>query len=397
MWRNRIAPAVLAGVVVAGTITACSSSGGGSGEPGIKGHTVSIGINDIVSGPAGIYAANVGKGLVDYLKNTNDHGGVNGYKFDWQSKDNANSSTQGAAVSRQLAPTSFAMYLGGTQAVIGTKPLVNKLKVPMIASATGDLFTPDPNQYLYAASPPYTLSARVAAQFLVSKLGLKNVAIAYQSGIPGSEGLSSYVSSIGGKLVASESIDAATTDFAPFAQQLKSSGAQGIVVIAGAPLQAGLLKATNAISYAPKWAGTWLEADPSYTKLVGSLADGTYLVNYIISQTGNDPAAQEYRKVVGHYSPTIVGSQYTVQGWNLGAIIVEGVKQATAGKKKLTRTGFIDALGKIQKQQLGLISSVTYDSTQHYGAGSVGIFAFQSGGSLKQVTPFQEISTFAKS
>lgn len=393
MGMNRIAPVMLVGAVVAGAVTGCSSSGG-SGEPGIKGHTVTIGINDIISGPAGIYAANVGKGLTDYLKWTNAKGGVNGYKFDWKSKDNANSSTQGAAVSRQLAPTSFAMYLGGTQTVIGTTPLVNKLKVPMIASATGDLFTPNPNKYLYAASPPYTLSARAAAQFLVKTLGLKNVAITYQSGIPGSEGLSSFVSSIGGKLVDSESIDAATTDFAPYAQKLKNSGAQGVVDIAGAPLQAGLQKATDAIGYTPKWAGTWLEADPSYTKLAGSAADGTYVVNYIISQTGDDPAAQQYRKTVGKYSPNIVGSQYTVQGWNLGAIFVEGVKAATTGKKKLTREGFVEALGKINKQKLGLISSVTYNSTQHYGAGSIGIFQFESGGTLKQVAPFEEASSF---
>ena len=374
------------------SLAACGA--GGSGDAvGIKNKTVEVGISGIMSGPIA-ESRNVNYGLISYLKYINSKGGVNGYKFSWTEKDNANNSTQAAAVARQFAPTSFVQFAGGTQAVIGVKPLADKLKMPIVATGSGDYFTPDPSKYMYGMTPPYSMLVNHDANFLIEDLGLKDIGFAVQAGLPGADTIPGYVESLGAQLDQNLTVDPATTDFTSYAKKLKDSGAKGVVTLMSGTVLAGLQKASAAIGYNPKWIGMFLLADPSYKELAGDLATGTYFDAYTVQADGTDPAATLYRDAVTKYYPKAVESNSTVQGWNVGALIVKGVEDATDGDKTLTRAEFLDALSALKDTPVGMVSSVTYDDTQHYGSSASGVFEYTADGT-KQVRDFEPLTSFA--
>ncbi len=352
-----------------------------------------IGISGILSTPAAEVARNGDYGLIAYFKWVNSQGGVNGYKFSWTEKDNANSSTQAAAVARQLAPSSFAIWQAGTEALLGVQPIANDLKVPIIADGSGDYLTPNPNQYIFGATPPYTLLADQMAKFMMTKFGATKIGLALQSGLPGAQTLPPYVKAQGGQVVANLSVDPTTTDYTPYAEKLKASGAQVVVNLMEPTFLGPLQKAAAAIGYNPKWiGGFWLE-DPSYRTIAGSFATGTYFDYYGAAQSGSTPAAVQYRQIVSQYYPNIVTSQTTTQGWTAGEIFAAAVKNATAGGKPLTRQGFLTALDGMSGLQAGMVS-ITYNSNEHYGATSSGIFVVTPT-TLSQVQGFESISQFA--
>jgi hypothetical protein len=70
-----------------------------------------------------------------------------------------------------------------------------------------------------------------------------------------------------------------------------------------------------------------------------------------------------------------------------------GVKNATAGGKPLTRQGFLNALGAIKDHPAGLIASLTYNDTQHYGADAGGFFQVTPTGTT-QVQGYQNLSQY---
>jgi branched-chain amino acid transport system substrate-binding protein len=398
MRRSRAGLATASCLALCALTAACSSGGSSSGGssssvPGINGHTVEVGISGILSTPVAEVAANGDDGLIAYLKWINSQGGVNGYKFAWTSKDNANSSTQAAAVARQLAPSSFVIWEAGTEAELGVKPIAGDLKVPIIIDGDGDYLTPDPSQYMFGASPPYTLLINQMSKFMITNLGAKKIGLAIQTGLPGAQTVPSYAKSQGGEVVASVSVDPTTTNYTPYAEDLKASGAQAVVTLMEPTFLGPLQKAAAAIGYKPKWiGGFWLE-DPSYRSIAGPSADGTYFAYYGVPQAGSSPSAVQYRQVVSKYYPAIVSSQSTTQGWDQAAVLVQAVKTATAGGKALTRQGFLAALDAMSGVQAGMVD-VTYSAQQHYGTDSVGIFMVTPT-TFTQVQPFADLSQFA--
>jgi ABC-type branched-subunit amino acid transport system substrate-binding protein len=377
-------------------VTACSSGSGGSSgasAPGVNGHTVEIGISGILSTPAAATARYNDDGLIAYLKWVNSQGGVNGYKFSWTEKDNANSSSQSAAVARQLAPTSFALYSAGTQSILGVQPIADNLKIPIIAAGEGDLFTPHPNQYMFATSPPYSSLSNQMAKFAMTKLGATKIGLAYQQGLNTGQTLPPFVKSQGGQVVASVDVDPTTTDYTPYAEKLKASGATAVITMMEGTFLAPLQKAAAAIGYHPKWVGWFLLDDPTYRSIAGSYANGTYYDEYNIVPSSSNPVAVQYRQIAGKYYPSIVLSDHTVQGWDAGAVIAMAVRKATAGGKPLTRQGFLGALDAIKGEPAGLIASLTYNDTQHYGADAGGFFLVTPTGST-QVQEYQDLSQY---
>lgn len=383
-----------AAALAAGTLAlaACSSSGSGSSTSAgaAQGKSVTIGLSSILSGPYAVYGE-VGQGIEAYLDTVNASGGVNGYKFNVQVKDNQYQSTQAVAITRSFANAgALAIFELGTPATQAALSLGNQLRIPLIAAANGDLFTPSPTQYAYTTDPQFSKMGLFQAQFIMQNLHTKQFALAYENddtGTPVGNVVPAYVKDNGGKLLADLPIDADATDFSVPASKLKASGAKVVEAYMGTAAFVGLQKAAAAIGYHPTWTTFFTQLDPAYPALVGSLANGVYADSFL-NVTG--PEVGAFQKAMTKYYPKLTNSELAELGWSQGAILVQGIKKATTGGAALTTSSLTQALSSLSGVPAGFIPAIGFDTQTHAAASKDAMFIW-SGSTPKQVTPYQDL------
>ena len=376
----------------AGNATTGTSAPSNAAQQGVDNKVVTIGLGSILSGPNSV-ASQITLGTKVYLDMLNRDGGVNGYTFKYVERDTANQPAQAVAVAQQLTNEDkvFAMVAVGSNSLQALVPTAGSLKAPILAFSDGDLLRPTiPN--VFGFTPRYTLLPLFDTQFLIKNLNLKQVAYLYEDdavGRPALKTLPGFVSANGAQLVASVGFPADTTDWAPFAQRLKDSGAQG-VAYAGASQLAGLQKAADAIGYHPKYVSFYGNLVPAYVKLAGPLAEGTYVDGMQQPPDASSPAGQKFTdemKCAGQESA--IGGP-AGQGWTAGAVFEEGVRRATANGAALTWDSFMSALNTFQNQPVGMYPSITYTADDHTGVRQAAMYQIQNE-KFVQVLPLTDI------
>jgi branched-chain amino acid transport system substrate-binding protein len=395
--RLRTVIPALAAVGVLLSASACGSSGSGSGssasEKGINGKVISVGLSETLSGPGADFG-NIGRGAQAYLENVNAKGGINGYTFKFEAKDNAYVSSTAVATARALAPHSFMIVTGGTPPVQGVKTVADSLKTPIFANANGDFFA-NASKYMFGQNPSYAGLAMSDTRFIVKDQGVKKLALLYQSddvGEGASKAVPDYAKSLGANVLTSVGVPITATDFSAYAAKLKDSGADAVVSMMAPALLAGVQKAAVSVEYNPKWTSIFATQSKSYTTSVpASVVANTFSDSYQHS-VASDPAGADFNKVVGQYFPEAVTSSSAVQGWNFGAIIEKAVKSATSGGKALTQAGFMKALeSDFSGDPVGFIPSLTYTASSHVGASAAAVYTLTPDGPGKMVADFKPI------
>lgn len=353
--------------------------------------TLIIGENTIKSGPAA-GSGIISYGFEGYLDWVNKHGGVNGYKFQWDSRDNAYSASQSALVQTQLlAGSPFAI------SVIGTLPVTSAAEVsknqgstaPLFVAADGALvqqLAPTQPGGIFGVVPNYNFLGPFDAQFIMTKLKDSKFALAYEDDAlaqGASASIESYVNSKGGKLAAKVPVGATTTDFVPLATQLKSSGAKTVLVWTNLGLMSNLQKAAAQIGFSPKWVTPFFSFSSGYLKLAGSLAEGTY-IDAITPTRG--PAIKKFVTEMKSYHPDAINGAGE-QGWQLAAVMVEGIRRTTAHNGSLTPARYLKALRSINGQIE--LAQIDYRK-KNWGITSAAMYQVQKG-RFVQLTKFTRI------
>jgi ABC-type branched-subunit amino acid transport system substrate-binding protein len=359
---------------------------------------VKIGFSSILSGPPATAGQGTDAGTEAYLKMLNAQGGINGYKFTFDEKDNKYDPAKAATVARDLVNDGvFTIVSEGTEPLKATVPITDPQNIPVFTEADGEIVTPPKGQYqhVYGINPSYHGVCAAASDFILNHLHQKKAALVYLDNdgeTIASKAFPAAYKARGGTLLDTEAVQVTTTDYTPFAQKLKNSGAKVVYAYILDSQLPGLQKAAAAIGYHPKWV-TWF--DPythGYLKLAGNLSNGVYLSYFPtpLNQT-SDPNVKQYKKAMRKYAPSQLGTEPSAAGWTFGAAIAEAVKRATTGGKKLTAQGFEDALNTFDHENLGLVKSMTYNSQTHAGATRVAFYQIQKNGSLKKLTPYKEL------
>ena len=389
--------------IMALTASACGGSGGtaatGSGGGGAGGKTVTIGLSSILSGPAATAGQGTDAGIKAYMDTVNAAGGVNGYKFAFNEQDNAYNPAQSATVARTLVSNNvFCIVTEGSNPLAATVPITNPHQIPIFAEANGETFDPpaSPYQYSYGINPSYHALADQGAQFVLDGLHETKAATVdlNNAGEDIANGeFTKYFKAHGGTVVDSEVTQLTTTDYSPFAEKLKASGAPVVYTFVLDSELPGLQKAAAAIGYHPKWV-TWFDPyTTGYLQLAGPLAAGVY-VSYFLTPLNDtsDPQVAAYLTAMKKYEPAEINNQPASQGWTFGAIIADAVRKVTAGGKPLTKSAFLAALG-LNGAPVGLVKSMTYTSSNHVGSTEGAYYQIQPDNSLKAVTPYQPFPT----
>lgn len=386
------ATAVLAAVALTGCSGSAVSGGGGGGGAADK--TIKIGMSSILSGPAASAGTGTDAGTKAYLETLNEKGGVNGYTFTFDEQDNEYDAAKSATVARSLVNNGADLIVTqGTAQLAATAPVVGDL--PILTLSDGGLLAP-PTKYpnTFGINPDYRREAAYGADFILKKLNQKTAGLVYlntATGTPARDAFPARFTAGGGQVVASEAVAQGSTDYSPFVQKLKQSGAPVVYAFLLDTQMAGLQKAADAIGYKPIWVTWFTPYNPAYLKLAGGLATGTYVSLFQTPLSDSaDPEVGKFLTAMKKYGPDQIDNPTAQQGWTFGAIIEKGVTLATADGKEFTTANFVTALKTIQGQRMGFVSSLTYNDQTHAGATAAGFYSIQADGSVKLEQPSTE-------
>ncbi|MBR1202956.1 MULTISPECIES: ABC transporter substrate-binding protein [unclassified Bradyrhizobium] len=202
-------------------------------DPGASDTVIRIGNTVAYSGPASAYGT-LGKADAAYFEMVNAHGGINGRKIEFISRDDAFSPPKTVEQTRRLVEEDRVLFMFNS---LGTAPnsavqkYLNGAKVPQLfIAAGGRKFTDIANfPWTMAFQPNFNIEAKIYAKFILSNYPDAKIAVLYQSDDLGKDYLAGLKEGLGeraGTMVVGEAayqITDATIDSQMVA--LKATGA----------------------------------------------------------------------------------------------------------------------------------------------------------------------------
>ena len=308
------------------------------GLAGATAQTVKEGIIAPFSGPFAHYGTLFKAGAEAYL--ASQGGKLAGQNIELIYRDEggpnpANTKT----LAQELVVKDKVDYLGGivfSPNAFAVAPVIQESKTPMVVfnAATSDITTKS-DYYLRTSYTLWQVTVPIAQH--AAKKGLKKVVTAvsdYAPGIDAENAFKAEFSKQGGQVVESIRMPIRTTDFAPFAQRIKASGAQAVYVfLPGGPPNLGFVKAFNENGLRQagiEFLGT-AETDEFDLQKFGDSALG--LTTAFHYSAAHDSAANKaFVAAVAKVNKDAVINYATVGAWD-GMYVIHKMIEATAGKR----------------------------------------------------------------
>jgi ABC-type branched-subunit amino acid transport system substrate-binding protein len=361
--RFGLVGAALALVVAACGQSASSSSSGSSSSAGVTKTSVTFGQTVPFSGPAALYGQSTA-GVKAYFAMVNAQGGVNGRKLNLTALDDQYTPPVAVQQTRKLIPQEL-----GEVAVNGsatTKAVLNVLQpqgIPLVGPQTGAtyLFKNTPS-ILFNVWPEYTIEGKLLGSFAQQK-GLKKVGVIYQNDDFG-QSLYNGVLASGLKPAKVITYDPTQTDFSPDAQQLKSAGVDGVIILAIPKPTISILNAMAALNFKPVRLMSQVSAIPQSFSASPQEFPDSYVGAFIppLQETSNSQVKQ-FVTAMHQYQPSAPVSIFAAWGWTEAQVAVAGLKNVSG---KLTRASYIKGLDSVHNLQT-LGGTISYGPGSHVG------------------------------
>lgn len=300
--------------------------------------TVKVGIIAPFSGPFAHYGTLFKAGAEAYV--ASQGGKLAGQNIEFIYRDEggpnpANSKT----LAQELVVKDKVDYLGGivfSPNAFAVAPVIQESKTPMVIfnAATSDITTKS-DYYVRTSYTLWQVTVPIAQH--AAKKGIKKVVTAvtdYAPGVDAENAFKAEFAKQGGEVVESIRMPIRTTDFGPFAQRIKASGAQAVYVfLPGGPPNLGFVKAYNENGL--KQAGIEFfgtaETDEFDLQKFGDAALGlTTAFHY--SANHDSPANKAFVAAVGKQNKDAVVNYATVGAWD-GMYVIHKMIEATGGKR----------------------------------------------------------------
>lgn len=300
--------------------------------------TVKVGIIGPFSGPFAHYGLLFKTGAEAYV--ASQGGKLAGQNIEFIYRDEGGPNPVNTkALAQELIIKDKVDYLGGivfSPNAFAVAPLIQESKTPMVIfnAATSDITTKS-DYYLRTS---YTLwQVTVPAAQHAYKKGLRKVVTAvtdYAPGVDAETAFKAEFGKLGGQVVESIRMPLKTTDFAPFAQRIKASGAQAVYVfLPGGPPNLGFVKAysENGLKQAGiEFIGT-AETDEFDLQKFGDAAIGlTTAFHY--SAAHDSPANKTFVAALAKQNKDAVANYASVGAWD-GMLVIHKMIEATGGKR----------------------------------------------------------------
>ena len=305
---------------------------------GVSAQPVKVGIVGPFSGPYSHYGSLFKNGAEAYI--ASQGGKLAGKEIELIYRDTGGPNPgQTKTLVQELIVKDKVDYLGGfvfTPNALAVAPLIQQSKTPTVIFNAATSAITDKSEFFLRTS--YTLwQVTVPIAQWAAKNNIKKVVTAvtdYGPGIDAETAWKSEFTKQGGTTVESIRMPIATTDFAPFVQRIKASGAQAVYTfLPGGPPNLGFVKAYNENGLAKsgiQFLGT-AETDEFDLQKFGDAALGlTTAFHY--SAAYDSPENRTFIEALKKRDPNAIANYASVGAWD-GMYVIHKMIEATGGQK----------------------------------------------------------------
>src|SRR5579885_784060 len=325
-----------------------------------------------LTGRYALTAAPMQNGIQMAVEDVNAAGGINGRQIELSIDDLGETNDSAInAFNKALAadPAALVGMAVSTQVFAGA-PLVKKAAVPTLASGTNPRLK-NQADWLFATNVTDDISAKMVATFLVQDLRKTKIAILHindEYGNTGSQIITDTVNSLGGTIVANETMAAGDKDVSAQLLNIRRAGAEAVAIwltqsdMAVAIKQMRVLGLDVTIIAAPLLAATIKTLTPEE-------ADGVYTQINALPMQSDDPKVVEWsRRYEDKFH--LEADSYAAMGYDSIMMLVDAIKRGgtehdalrhalleTKDFKGMSGTHTADGSGGLAHQ--GLIAQIT--------------------------------------
>ena len=357
---------------------------GSASAQGVTADAITLGQSASLTGPMSELGAEMKAGAEAYFNAVNEAGGVNGRKINLLSLDDAGAPDRTKANTMKLINEEkvFALFgYTGAYSINPILPLVEKNKIPLFAPASGDLATREPvSRYVFNIRASYVEETEKIVEQLTRR-GLTKIALFYQNDAYGRAGLAGLERALRQRksnILIFGSTDRNSTNVASSAQTIAKSGAQAVIISAGANTASAFIKEMKKLGSGAQFCLLSSVGAKTLAAQLGDEGRGVEVSQVVpLPYSDSEPLGREYLKRIGGPAKASFAS---LEGYIAANIFVEGLKKSG---RTPTRESFIDALDK-----LGLIDlrgyRVKFSADNHNGSSFVDLTVLGTGGNYKR-------------
>ena len=331
---------------------------------------IKIGYVANLTGEAATWGVHEKNGALIAVEEINKKGGVLGRPLEIVIYDVKEKAEDAISAVRRLILEDKVVAIGGTNFSglnIATIPIIEQYKVPQIGSyPTNPAVTVDPKtgkarpySFRICFTDPY--QGKVIAEYLYSKLGIKEAAIIHDVGSDYSEGLTEYFiktyTGLGGKVVSNQGFRGGDVDFRAQLTNAKNSGAKALVM-------PNLYKEMSLMmkqAWELDWKPTFIGGDGfsmNMFEIAGPAMENSYWVYHL---SFDDPVLKPlYAKYEAKFKVKATEMVHTVAAYDIVYWIADAIKRAGKADGAAVR----DAIENTKNLKL-LHFTLTVDKATH--------------------------------
>lgn len=352
----------------------------GWAEVGVSKKEIKIGGIVDLSGPIAFMGKGVSDGAKLYFKYINDKGGIYGRKITYILEDDGYQSPRSVQACKKLVTKDkvfcIFMVLGSAQSN-AMYPFLESRGIPLIIPATQnrDMGVP-PRKYLFLADTHYTAQGKLAVEYIVEDMGIKNPKIAciYQDDTPGHDWRRGV--RIGCKHYGLKPLELpykrGTVDFSSQVAKCKDAGITHILMWTLIREPAIIMKEAQRLQYKATYITSTASAAKKIIDLAGDAVD--YSNGFYATGIARNPLVEtnerieEFKRNIKKYELCDIENFYNEYGYQAAVTLVEGLKRAG---KKLTREGLIKALETFKNFDNGILAPITWGPDKRAGGNAI--------------------------
>jgi branched-chain amino acid transport system substrate-binding protein len=355
-----------------------------AGDPGITNDKIVLGSFLPLQSGLAAGATQMKDGCDAYFKAVNEAGGVNGRKIEWIVENDSYNPQQTAAVVKELVDRDSVFALVstlGTVTNLAVLPFLAQRGVPIVNPAGGHKLLNEPtDKNVFGILPMSSEIGASMAEFAVTKLGAKRVAIFFQNdqfGKDQRDGAQEALKKHQMQSVAEASYVPSDVDISAQVVSLKEANPD-VVILGIIPKHAALfVREAQQLGWKPKMVGHNTVADPTVLQLAGADAlEGVY-VNLMTAVGSMDtPAVKKANETLAKYYPQTKPGYYPYLGMAGGVILVEALKRSGADPTRARLVSSLEGLGHFET---GLVPPLDWSASYHGGPKSFGYAQWTDG------------------
>jgi branched-chain amino acid transport system substrate-binding protein len=363
MKRTIVMGLSVAALILAGGVALAAGQYG----PGVSDTEIKLGNTNPYSGPASSYGT-IGKSETAYFAMINEHGGINGRKINFISRDDGYSPPKTFEQIRQLVEQDGVLALFQT---LGTPPnsaireYLNDNKVPQLFVATGADKWNDPKHFPWTIGwqPSYRIESRIYARYILKNFPDAQIAVLYQNDDYGKDYLTGLREGLGDRankmIVATQSYE--TTDATIDSQilSLRASGANLMFNVAIPKFAAQAIRKIYDIGWKPIHILNNVSSSVGLVMRPAGPEKSTGIISAAFVKDPTDPQWQdtlEYKEWLAwmkkYNASGNVADVFTVYGYSAAQTMVAVLKQCG---NNLTRENLMKQAASIQDLKLPML------------------------------------------